>query len=180
MMISFNQTKFILKSSKGQGGGLSTCENNCKEMMADAREKCLSQRKKKSREDREGMFGGKLFFYKIEEVLVTSAGQCAGPRVHPSERAPWWAGISVPRLGNCSNIFAKLGPQDKLSSDWLRTDQWKQSKSNILSWSARLSVVTLGNCIWSVNEDPRIDQRSKFNFRSDWWSRILALAYLLP
>lgn len=81
MMIFSNRTKFILKSRES---ALSTCENNCKEMM----EKCLSQRKKKSREDREGMFGGKLFFYKIEEVLVTSAGQCAGPRVHPSERAP--------------------------------------------------------------------------------------------
>ena len=38
----------------------------------------------KSSEDRQGMLGvaGKLFFYKIEEVLVTrSAGQCAGARV---------------------------------------------------------------------------------------------------
>ena len=124
-------------------------------MVVDARGICLRQRNTKAGRAERECFGGKLFFYKIEEVLVTSAGQCAGPRVHPSERAPWWAGISVPRLGNCSNIFAKLGPQDKLSSDWLRTDQWKHSKSNILSWSARLSVVTFGNCIWSVKWRPK-------------------------
>ena len=50
--------------------------------MVDARGICLRQRNTKAGRAERECFGGKLFFYKIEEVLVTSAGQCAGARVN--------------------------------------------------------------------------------------------------
>lgn len=56
------------------------CGNNWKEMVVDAIGK--SNVWGKETQSCDNFLCGKLFFYKIEEVLVTSAGQCAGARVN--------------------------------------------------------------------------------------------------